>query len=139
MCSEMQSLMAQELQSKECDAIGRCKIGQYQDYQRFNNPLFSAVNLNFVVNFCSFCKTAPSFIETISCQMNVAKREAILFLFGCSEARLHPLLCKRRKKIFQLKEFIAKNKDLILFYVTQREIQIFRGWGGGGGLGGRRF
>ena len=52
--------------------------------ERLNNLPFNAVKLNFVTIFVFFV-TAASFIEIISFSVPKAKREAILFLFGCSE------------------------------------------------------
>ena len=52
----MQSLLTQEIQSKECDAMDRCGIGQYQDYQRLNLP-FNAIKPDFVLHFCIFCNS----------------------------------------------------------------------------------
>ena len=52
--------------------------------KRLNNLPFIVVKPNFVVIFVFFV-TAASFIEIISSLVTVAKRQAILFLFGCSE------------------------------------------------------
>ena len=50
-----------------------------------NNSLLNTVTPNFVAIFVFF-GTASSFIERISLSEIETKREAILFLFGCSEA-----------------------------------------------------
>ena len=52
--------------------------------ERLNNLPLNTVRPNFVVIFVFF-GTASSFIERISFSEIEAKREAILFLFGCSE------------------------------------------------------
>ena len=49
-----------------------------------NNLLLNNVKLKFGANFV-FLGTTSSFIEMISSSETEAKREAILFLFGCSE------------------------------------------------------
>ena len=51
--------------------------------ERLNNLLLNNVKLKFGANFV-FLGTS-SFIEIISSSETEAKREAILFLFGCSE------------------------------------------------------
>ena len=52
--------------------------------ERLNNLPLNTVTPNFVDIFVFF-GTASSFIERISFSEIEAKREAILFLFGCSE------------------------------------------------------
>ena len=52
--------------------------------KRLNNLPLNTVTPNFVATFVFF-STASSFIERISFSEIEAKREAILFLFGCSE------------------------------------------------------
>ena len=52
--------------------------------ERLNNLPLNTVSLNFVATFVFF-GTASSFIERISFSEIEAKREANLFLFGCSE------------------------------------------------------
>ena len=52
--------------------------------ERLNNLPLNTVTPNFVAIFVFF-GTASSFIERISFSEIEAKREAILFLFGCSE------------------------------------------------------
>ena len=52
--------------------------------KRLNNLPFNAVKPKFAAIYVFFL-TAASFIEIVSSQVTVAKREAILFLFGCSE------------------------------------------------------
>ena len=52
--------------------------------ERLNNLPLNTVTPDFVAIFVFF-GTAFSFIETISFSETEAKREAILFLFGCSE------------------------------------------------------
>ena len=52
--------------------------------ERLNNLPLNTVKPNFVAIFVFF-GTASSFIERISFSEIKAKREAILFLFGCSE------------------------------------------------------
>ena len=52
--------------------------------ERLNNLPFNAIKLNLVAIFVFFV-TAALFIEIISSLVTVAKWEAILFLFGCSE------------------------------------------------------
>ena len=52
--------------------------------ERSNNLLLNTVTPNFVVIFVFF-GTASSFIERISFSEIEAKREAVLFLFGCSK------------------------------------------------------
>ena len=52
--------------------------------ERLNNLPLNTVTPNFVAIFVFF-GTASSFIERISFPEIEAKREAILFLFGCSE------------------------------------------------------
>ena len=49
-----------------------------------NNLLLNTVTPNFIAIFVFF-GTASSFIERISLSEIETKREAILFLFGCSE------------------------------------------------------
>ena len=53
-------------------------------FERLNNLPCNAVKPKFVAIFVFFV-IAVSFIEIFSSQVTVAKREAILFLFGCSE------------------------------------------------------
>ena len=53
--------------------------------EKLNNLLLNTVTPNFVAIFVFF-GTASSFIERISFSEIEAKREAILFLFGYSEA-----------------------------------------------------
>ena len=52
--------------------------------KRLKNLLFNAVKPNFVAIYVFFL-TAALFFEIVSSLVTVAKREAILFLFGCSE------------------------------------------------------
>ena len=52
--------------------------------ERLNNLSLNTVTPNFVAMFVFF-GTASPFIERISFSKIEAKREAILFLFGCSE------------------------------------------------------
>ena len=52
--------------------------------QRLNNLLLNNVKPKFDANFV-FLGTTSSFIEIISSSETETKREAILFLFGCSE------------------------------------------------------
>ena len=52
--------------------------------ERLNNLPLNTVTLNFVAIFVFF-GIASSFIEKISFSEIEAKREAILFLFGCSK------------------------------------------------------
>ena len=52
--------------------------------ERLNNSPLNTVTPNFAAIFMFF-STASSFIERISFSEIEAKREAILFLFGCSE------------------------------------------------------
>ena len=52
--------------------------------ERLANLPLNTVTLNFVAIFVFF-GTASSFIERISSSEPEAKREAILFFFGCSE------------------------------------------------------
>ena len=52
--------------------------------QRLNKLLLNTVTPNFVAIFVFF-GTASSFIERIFSLVTEAKREAILFFFGCSE------------------------------------------------------
>ena len=52
--------------------------------ERLNNLPLNTVTLNFVAIFMFF-GIASSFIEKISFSEIQAKREAILFLLGCSE------------------------------------------------------
>ena len=57
---------------------------QNMGLERLNNLPLNTVTPNFVAIFVFF-GTATSFIERISFSGIEAKREAILFLFGCSE------------------------------------------------------
>ena len=52
--------------------------------ERLNNLPLNTVTPNFIANF-GFFGTASSFMEKISFSEIEAKREALLFLFGCSE------------------------------------------------------
>ena len=52
--------------------------------ERLNNLLLNTVKPKFGA-ICVFLATTSSFIEIISSLETEAKREAILFLFGCSE------------------------------------------------------
>ena len=52
--------------------------------ERLNNLLLNTVKPKFGAIFV-FLDTTSSFIEIISSSESEAKREAILFLFGCSE------------------------------------------------------
>ena len=52
--------------------------------ERLSNLPFNAVKPNIVAIFVYFV-TAASFIEISSSLVTVVKREAVLFLFGCSE------------------------------------------------------
>ena len=55
--------------------------------EKLNNFPLNTVTPNFVAIFVSF-GTASSFIERISYSEIEAKREAILFVFGCSEVNI---------------------------------------------------
>ena len=55
--------------------------------ERLNNFPLNTFTPNFVAIFVSF-GTAFSFIERISYSEIEAKREAILFVFGCSEVNI---------------------------------------------------
>ena len=60
--------------------------------ERLNNLPLNTVTRNFVAIFV-FLGTASSFIERISFSEIEAKREAILFLFSCSEVNSTIHLC----------------------------------------------
>ena len=82
--------------------------------ERLKNLPLNTVTPNFVASFVFF-GTASSFIERISSSETEAKREAILFLFGCSEVNSTWLITselanqRARKVLFTCVVYTNKN------------------------------
>ena len=93
--------------------------------KRFNNLPLNTATPNFVAIFMFF-GTASSFIELISFSEIEAKREAILFLFGCSEVNstwiiTSGLANQRALKalftcvVYTISKFLAQDNDFPAF------------------------
>ena len=88
--------------------------------ERLNNLPLNTVTSNFVAIFLFF-GTASSFIERISLSIIEAEREAILFLFGCSEVNstwiITSGLANQRapKALFTCVAYTNKNYSSVLF------------------------
>ena len=86
--------------------------------ERLNNLPLNTVTSNFVAIFVFF-GTASSFTEIISSSETEANREAILFLFGCSEVNSTWLITselanqRARKVLFTCVVYTKMGYDVI--------------------------